>query len=121
MTQRGDDEAQERRRQEKKNETMSLIDRAHGMPKRIAKDGMDDGRSERRTGRVTQVQFRATLPVKAALRAIRKRDNIQSDPDLLELLIQVYLLKYDTPPLEIPSEEELVLQLEKKRYEDDAE
>jgi hypothetical protein len=121
MMRRDDDEELERRRQQKEREAMSLVDRAHGTPKRIASDGMPDGRSERRTGRVAQVHFRTTLPVKAVLRAIKKRDKIPSDPLLLELLIEVYLARFDTPPLEIVSEEELVLGLERKRDEDDAE
>jgi hypothetical protein len=100
---------------------MSLRDRVHGSPPRTAADGGVDGRSERRTGRIFQIPFRGTLVVKEMLRAIRRRDNIPSDPVLLELMIQAYLEKYGHPPIVIPSEDELVKRYERERDRRDGE
>lgn len=116
-----DDEGVERQRQQKEREGMSITDRSHGKPKRRSADGSFDGRSEMRTGRVANIPLRGTLVVKATLRAIMQRDNIRSGPMLLELLIEAYLEKNWDPPLEIPTEEELVRALEEERDRRDAE
>lgn len=109
------DEEEERRRQREERKRMTLRDRAHGSPPRVAIDGDLDGRSERRTGRVLMMQFRVTVVTKAVLRAIKRRDSITSDPLLLELLVKAYLEKNGHPPIVLPSEEELVARFERER------
>lgn len=112
---RDDDEAEERRRLEAERKKMRPVDRVYDrLPKRTVM-GDVSGHASRRTGRLFPSLFRMTLTTRAMLKALKKRDDIPSDPIFLELLIEAYLKNNPDPPLIIPSEEELIEQYEREK------
>ncbi len=90
----GDDEAEERRRQELQRAKLDPVDRVHGEPPRITASGLEDLRSKRRKGRVVQMSLRMRLRVRAALGFIIDRDQHDGLPELFEIMLQLYLEKY---------------------------
>lgn len=117
-----DDEEEERRRQEKDQQDWSIIDRIHGAPPKKTKDGSGDIRSDKRTGRILSLVFRAHPMVREIILAIMKRDRIPSLALALELFVEAYLKT--TRPLgdgDVPSLEEIVERIERERYKRDGE
>lgn len=119
---RADDEDLERQRQSRERARLSFLERLYAKPFRVAKTGFTDGRSERRTGRIIQLPLRVHPRMKAMVRAIMERDGVPSMVVLFELMAQAYLEKIgDIDWSKIPSDEDLLLRIENKRDEDDAE
>lgn len=118
----GDDEAEERRRQELERAKLNPVDRVHGEPPRITASGLEDLRSKRRKGRVVQMSLRMRLGVRAALAFIIQRDHHDGLPELFEILLQLYFAKYGgLNDGDLPSEEEMIRRYLEKRDEKDAE
>ncbi len=111
-----DDEDQERRRQEQERARLSHRDRIHGTPPVITASGFEDGRSRNRAGNVVQFPVRMQLRSRAIIDAIMKRDNIAKQTILLELMLEAYQQIHGAiDKSEIPSDEELIRNLEKQR------
>ena len=111
-----DDEEQERRRQEQERARLSHRDRIHGAPPVITASGFVDGRSRNRAGNVVQFPVRMQLRSRAIIDAIMKRDNIAKQTILLEMMLEAYQQIHGAiDQSEIPSDEELIRNLEKQR------
>lgn len=108
-----DDEKEERERQRKERRRMSPKDRWHRRPPLTTKSGGHDFRSDRRTGRVEQMNVRVTPRVRAMIAAIVSRDQPPSLAVLWEDMVTTYLEKYGPlDPKLIPSDEELAERIE---------
>lgn len=109
---RGDDEAEERRRQALEDQRRSFETRWYG------KDLDDDGRRRSRRLRIKPMPLYMTLTVHAVMEVAMKQAGFKSLPDFFEFLLSEYL---KTSPLDekalrsIPSEEELQARALKKR------
>jgi hypothetical protein len=111
-----DDELEEMRRLQQERERLRPVDRLHGGPPRRTGDGFIDQRSERRSGRIILMPFRAHPRVKAIILAIKRRDDVPSLPVLLELMVDAYQEKYGAIPRDqLPTDEELAAQIERER------
>jgi hypothetical protein len=112
----GNDEEEERLRQQRELKSMSLRDRLHGGKPLRTSDGFPDQRSERRTGRIILMPFRVHPRVKALILAIKKRDNVPSLPVLLEVMLEAYQERYGPiDESELPSDEELIERFEQEQ------
>ena len=115
-----DDEEQERRRQEQERARLSHRDRIHGAPPVITASGFEDGRSRNRTGKVVQFQTRMQLRSRAIIDAIMKRDSVPKQTVLFEMMLEAYQQVHGAiDRSEIPSDEELIRNLEKQRDKND--
>jgi hypothetical protein len=111
-----DDEEQERRRQEQERARLSKRDRIHGAPPVITASGFEDGRSRNRAGNVVQFPVRMQLRSRAIIDAIMKRDNVGKQVVLFEMMLEAYQQVHGAiEQSEIPSDEELIRNLEKER------
>lgn len=118
----GDDEAEERKRQQRERERMSLTDRLFGRPPRTTASGFDDMRSKRRTGRVVQLPIRLHPRVRAIVGAIMERDQHPSLVVLFEEMLEAYMqIHGPIDETKLPSDEELVRRLEDERDRRDVE
>lgn len=118
---RDDDEKAERERQARERARMSFIERLYDKPIRVTKDGFDDGRSARRTGRIIKLPLRVHPRMKALVNLILEKHEMPSMVVLFEQLVQVYLDKHgDIDMSLLPSDEELIARIEGKRDDDDA-
>jgi hypothetical protein len=119
---RGDDENEERRRQELERQRSSFEDQIYGN-KRTTATGAPDGRHELRELRVKAVPLRVRLDIHAALRLAMKEAGYNSFPKFFEWMLADYLERYPLKPESaalLPSSETLQQQYLKKRDEDDA-
>lgn len=114
------DEAEERRRQQRERARMSLVDRLHGEAPRTTKSGMLDQRSMRRTGRAIQYPLRVHPRTKAMLDAIRQRDGYPSNVVMLEAFLETYQQVHGALDASLlPTDEELIEMIEAARDKDD--
>ena len=110
-----DDEEEERARQRKERRRLSTTNRWHKKPPLITKDGSPDMRSDRRTGRVLQLNVHVTPRVRAMVLAIKHRDGPPSLAVLFEEMVAIYLEKNgELDPALIPSDEELAERMEEE-------
>ena len=111
-----DDEEQERRRQERERARLSHRDRIHGAPPLITASGFEDGRSTNRAGNVVYFPVRMQLRSRAIIAAIMKRDNVGKQTVLFEMMLEAYQQVHGAiDKSEIPSDEELIRNLERER------
>jgi hypothetical protein len=118
----GNDEDDERHRQERERGKLPLVDRLHGSSPRITASGFEDLRSKRRTGRVVQLPLRLHPRVRAMIDVIMQRDKPPSLVALFEEMLDAYLEKHG--PIDqslLPSDEELVRRFEQERDRRDGE
>jgi hypothetical protein len=114
-----DDEEEERQRQRKENRRKTPMHRWYEKPPATNKDGGPDIRSERRTGRVLQMNVKLTPQVRAMVVAIVVRDRPPSFAALFEEMVKIYLEKYgELDPRLVPSDEELAERMEEARFKD---
>lgn len=112
----GDDEDEEWRRQQRELARLPLVDRLHGTPKRTTVSGFTDQRSYRRTGRVVQLPIRVHPKSKAIVDALLRRDNHASMVALFEAMLETYQkVRGPVDPASLPSDEDLVRQIERER------
>lgn len=111
-----DDEEQERRRQEQERARLSHRDRIYGAPPVITASGFEDGRSRNRTGNIVYFPVRMQLRSRAIIDAIMKRDGVPKQTVLLEMMLDAYQQVHGAiDQSEIPSDEELIRNLERER------
>lgn len=110
-----EDEEEERRRQERKRKSMPPIDRLYDNER-----DPDDFRTQKRTGRLIPLYLRLHPRVKAILVAIMARDRAPSVAALFEDMLDAYQKVYGAiDSSQIPSDDELVNRLLRKRDNSD--
>lgn len=115
-----DDEEEELRRQEAELAGLSPLDRLYGHAPLTTAAGFDDARSNRRTGRVAQLNLRMQLRARAIVDAIVKRDKVTSHVVLFELMLEAYQQVHG--PIsedDLPDDDELIRRYIKEKRKRD--
>jgi hypothetical protein len=122
MRSNDNDEDEERLRLARERAAQTLQDRLVGSPPRMTKSGFPDKRRKRATGRVVPLGVRVHPRVKALWDKLIDRDGLPSGVVFAEILLKTYQeVNGFIPKSELPSDEELVQNLETERDKSDAE
>jgi hypothetical protein len=120
MSGRDDDEADEMRRRQRERQQLRADDRLYGESKKTRKDGLPDGRSDRRTGRVFAKNFKMHPRTMFLFRAICQHESIPSETAMFEELLRLWE-QHNGPidPSLMPSDEEIAAIIEAARDKND--
>lgn len=122
MRSNNNDEDEERLRLARERAAQTLQDRLVGSAPRLTKSGFPDKRRKRATGRVVPLGVRVHPRVKALWDKLIDRDGLPSGVVFAEILLRTYQeVNGFIPKSELPSDEELVQNLETERDKSDAE